>query len=52
MDRLTPTDATFEVATDEAVLAAQRENAIFVFNLSGGKDSCATSFATIALSRR
>jgi len=36
------------VATDDAVLDAARAGAVFVFNLSGGKDSTATSHAAIA----
>lgn len=38
-----------EVAVDEAVLSAVREGAWIFFNLSGGKDSCATSHRAIAL---
>jgi 3'-phosphoadenosine 5'-phosphosulfate sulfotransferase (PAPS reductase)/FAD synthetase len=38
-----------EPAVDAAVLDAARAGAQFVFNLSGGKDSTATSFAAIRL---
>lgn len=41
--------AAEEVAVDDAVLAAIRAGAVFVFNISGGKDSTATSHAAIAL---
>ncbi|MBY0324119.1 MAG: phosphoadenosine phosphosulfate reductase family protein [Reyranella sp.] len=38
----------FDIAVDDAVRAAVAENAVFVFNLSGGKDSGALSFAASA----
>lgn len=45
LDLLRP---AFEVAIDDAIFAAIREGAWVIFNLSGGKDSTATSFAAIA----
>jgi 3'-phosphoadenosine 5'-phosphosulfate sulfotransferase (PAPS reductase)/FAD synthetase len=40
--------AEFDVATDATIFDAVRRNAWFVFNLSGGKDSTATSHAAMA----